>query len=404
MNRRPFGFLGHCGAPGLASGSAALVYRAANDCMSPTEARRVARGPRRRRRSRVAGFASRSACARVAPRSEIGWGRDGRQTHEPKLVRPDDIDPHHRWDRPLAGARAYPGRFRGADQLPPAARLPARAHAARRSRNRGSARCCASTSTTSATPRAPSSASGRATSSPATRSSPATATRISGTSAPRRSTIACTRRGCTRTTAARGCSACAARPVRDIALFRDGGQGDQGDPRRGGRRRHAARDRRRRAADAVRAAEARDRGARRPAGAAPGARSQEHRRADAAQHGRSDGRRRLHRHRRGAEARGQGVADRRARDQAPLRDGLGLRRGDQLDIRRALQPASAQLHRPADPPGRPGVLRHHPVVHGLPHLLLPHVQRRARDRRRSAPPTARRASGWTRRSSCSSRA
>ena len=38
--------------------------------------------------------------------------------------------------------------------------------------------------------------------------------------------------------------------------------------------------------------------------------------------------------------------------------------------------ASAQLHRPPDPPRRPGVLRHHPFVHGLPHVLLPHVQRR----------------------------
>jgi len=27
---------------------------------------------------------------------------------------------------------------------------------------------------------------------------------------------------------------------------------------------------------------------------------------------------------------------------------------------------------------RPGLLRHHPVVHGLSHLLLPHLQRRAR--------------------------
>ena len=31
-------------------------------------------------------------------------------------------------------------------------------------------------------------------------------------------------------------------------------------------------------------------------------------------------------------------------------------------------------------PGRPGVLRHHPVVHGLPHVLLPDVQRRPGDR------------------------
>ena len=88
--------------------------------------------------------------------------------------------------------------------------------------------------------------------------------------------------------------------------------------------------------------------------------------------------------------------DRRARDRAALRDGLRLRRGDQLDLGRALLAASAQLHRPPDPPGRPGVLRRHPVVHGLSHLLLPHVQRRPRDARRSAPPTARRANGWTR--------
>ena len=59
--------------------------------------------------------------------------------------------------------------------------------------------------------------------------------------------------------------------------------------------------------------------------------------------------------------------------------GSRLRRGDQRDLRRALQPASAQLHRPADPSRRPGVLRHHPVVHGLSHLLLPHVQRRPGD-------------------------
>ena len=69
---------------------------------------------------------------------------------------------------------------------------------------------------------------------------------------------------------------------------------------------------------------------------------------------------------------------------------------------RALLAAPAQLHRPADPSGRPGVLRRHPVVHGLSHLLLPHLQRRARHRRRSAPPTRRRASGWTGRSICSS--
>ena len=51
-------------------------------------------------------------------------------------------------------------------------------------------------------------------------------------------------------------------------------------------------------------------------------------------------------------------------------------------------------------PGRPGVLRHHPVVHGLPHVLLPDVQRRHGDARRSATPTAGRASGWTAPSTC----
>ncbi len=45
----------------------------------------------------------------------------------------------------------------------------------------------------------------------------------------------------------------------------------------------------------------------------------------------------------------------------------------------ALQPASAQLLRPADPPGRSGLLRHHPVLQRLPDLLLPHVRGRPVD-------------------------
>ena len=40
--------------------------------------------------------------------------------------------------------------------------------------------------------------------------------------------------------------------------------------------------------------------------------------------------------------------------------------------RRALQPAPAQFHRPHAAAGRPGVLRHPAIVHGLPHLLLPY--------------------------------
>ena len=40
--------------------------------------------------------------------------------------------------------------------------------------------------------------------------------------------------------------------------------------------------------------------------------------------------------------------------------------------------ASARVLGPVAAAGRPGVLRHHPFVHGLPHVLLPHVQRRRR--------------------------
>ena len=93
--------------------------------------------------------------------------------------------------------------------------------------------------------------------------------------------------------------------------------------------------------------------------------------------------------------------DRRARAAAPLRDGLGARRGDQRRLGRPLQPASARLLRPAAAPGRPGVLRHHPLVHGLPDVLLPHVQRRRRHARRSSTRTSGAASGSTPRSSSS---
>ena len=65
-------------------------------------------------------------------------------------------------------------------------------------------------------------------------------------------------------------------------------------------------------------------------------------------------------------------------EQDALRDGIGRRRGDQRDLRRALQPASAQFHRPHLPAGRSGVLRHPAKLSGLPHLLLPHLQSRPR--------------------------
>ena len=67
-----------------------------------------------------------------------------------------------------------------------------------------------------------------------------------------------------------------------------------------------------------------------------------------------------------------------ARAPAAVRDGIGARRGRERGLRRPLQPASARVLRPAAAPGRPGVLRHHPLVHGLPDVLLPHVQRRRR--------------------------
>ena len=72
--------------------------------------------------------------------------------------------------------------------------------------------------------------------------------------------------------------------------------------------------------------------------------------------------------------------DRRSRQPAPLRDGLGPGGGGQRDLRREVQPPSAQLHRPADPAGRPGVLRHHPLVQRLPDLLLPDLRRGPVDR------------------------
>jgi Xaa-Pro dipeptidase len=50
---------------------------------------------------------------------------------------------------------------------------------------------------------------------------------------------------------------------------------------------------------------------------------------------------------------------------------LRRRRGDQRHLGRALQSAPAQLSPTACCAGRPGVLRHPAIVHGLSHLLLP---------------------------------
>ena len=113
---------------------------------------------------------------------------------------------------------------------------------------------------------------------------------------------------------------------------------------------------------------------RRPAADAGGARDQDPRRDPAAQSRLRDGRRRL----RGAVPRhAAGLSRerlRRARQQEPVRGRLGVRRGRQRDLRRALQPPSARLHRPRAAPGRPGLLRHPAQLHGLPHVLLPHLR------------------------------
>ena len=67
---------------------------------------------------------------------------------------------------------------------------------------------------------------------------------------------------------------------------------------------------------------------------------------------------------------------RRGGQPRPLLDGLRARRGRERDLRRALQPASAHLLRPRAAPRRPRLLRHHPLLPGLPDLLLPHARRR----------------------------
>ena len=90
--------------------------------------------------------------------------------------------------------------------------------------------------------------------------------------------------------------------------------------------------------------------------------------------------------------------DRGARPSVAVRDGVGAGGGGQRRLGRPLQPASARLLGPAPAPGRPGVLRHHPLLHGLPDVLLPHVQRRAVSAPRSSTPTGGAASGWMRRS------
>ena len=143
------------------------------------------------------------------------------------------------------------------------------------------------------------------------------------------------------------------------------------------------------------AAPRRDRDDRRAARDALGAEDQDRGRAGAPLARRRDRRRGLRADLRAAPAGRARARDRRRGDAGALRARLRAGRGDQRRLGRPLQPAPARLLRPADPAGRPGLLRHHPLVHGLPDVLLPHVLRRQRvaepDRRVPAvPPVARR--------------
>ena len=109
---------------------------------------------------------------------------------------------------------------------------------------------------------------------------------------------------------------------------------------------HAGRRRHHRAADAVRTAEGGAEGRRRPAGDAGSARDQVGGRDRAAQSRRRDGRRRLSSGLRAAQARRARERHRRQREPVSLSARLRRRRGDQRDLGRALQSASAQFHRP----------------------------------------------------------
>ena len=144
-------------------------------------------------------------------------------------------------------------------------------------------------------------------------------------------------------------------------------------------RRRAARSRRARRDDAARPPARRAPHRRLAAGDARGAEDQDGRRARVARSRRRDRRRGLRGDLSHAAPRGEGERGGRHGDAAALRARLRARRGDQRDLRRSLQPASTHVLRPVDQARRPGVLRHHPFVHGLPDVLLPHVQRRLRD-------------------------
>ena len=141
-----------------------------------------------------------------------------RKSREPKIVRPDDIDPHHRWDRPLPA----PGHtqvdfeervdFRRLHDY----RL-ARTRAALANSGLGALLCFDQHNIRYTT----STVIGEWARDKLTRYS-----LLTGNGDPyvwdfgrRRGITSCTRRGCTTTTAARGCSGCAARSAATASSF-----------------------------------------------------------------------------------------------------------------------------------------------------------------------------------------
>ena len=117
---------------------------------------------------------------------------------------------------------------------------------------------------------------------------------------------------------------------------------------------------------------------RRPAGVPGGPADQDVRRDPPAHPRLLDGRRRLRGAVPGAAPGCARERVRRPRLQDAARPRLGVRRGRQRDLRRALLAAPARLLRPHHPPRRPGVLRHPAQLQRLPHVLLPHVPGRQR--------------------------
>ena len=177
------------------------------------------------------------------------------------------------------------------------------------------------------------------------------------------------------------------RPLELARLDPRGGRGREGqrpaDRRHPARARPGQRSRRRRLHRDPRAQGARGRGARdpeRPGADAGRPQAQVAGRGGAARDRRGDGRRGLRRAVPRDDGRGEGERDGGGRQPRALQPRLGGGRVRQRHLRRALQPASARLLGPDHAAGRHGLLRHHPLLHGLPDVLLPDAERRRRDR------------------------